>query len=166
MSYSVGGAIGPLLGGLVLQRFPWGAVFLLGVPVMALLLFVGPRLLPEYRDPNAGRLDLGARPCRSRACSLVIYGVKRSAEHGFGGSRRPTFAAGSRSAPCFCAGSASSRTRSSTCASSASRASARPSSTNVLGVFVAFGAYIFISQYLQLVLGLSPLVAGLWTLPW
>jgi DHA2 family multidrug resistance protein-like MFS transporter len=38
--------------------------------------------------------------------------------------------------------------------------------TNVLGVFVAFGAYIFISQYLQLVLGLSPLVAGLWTLPW
>jgi DHA2 family multidrug resistance protein-like MFS transporter len=68
MSYSVGGAIGPLLGGLVLQRFPWGAVFLLSVPVMALLLFVGPRLLPEFRDPNAGGSICGAPPSRSRAC--------------------------------------------------------------------------------------------------
>ena len=65
-SYSVGGAIGPLLGGAMLQHFRWGSVFLLAVPVMALLLVVGPRLLPEFRDPDAGRLDLA-----SAALSLV-----------------------------------------------------------------------------------------------
>src|SRR6266496_6056794 len=56
-SYSAGGAIGPLLGGVLLEWFWWGSVFLLAVPVMALLL-LGPVLLPEYRDPEAGRLDL------------------------------------------------------------------------------------------------------------
>src|SRR5918995_816618 len=49
-SFSVGAAIGPLLGGLVLEFFWWGAAFLLAVPVMAFLLILGPRFLPEYRD--------------------------------------------------------------------------------------------------------------------
>src|SRR6185369_8267169 len=47
-SYSVGGAIGPLLGGVMLQYFGWGSVFLLSVPVMVLLLIVGPIFLPEF----------------------------------------------------------------------------------------------------------------------
>src|SRR5262249_17783667 len=51
-SYSVGGAIGPLLGGVMLEHFWWGSVFLLAVPVMVLLLAVGPRLLPEFRDES------------------------------------------------------------------------------------------------------------------
>jgi len=67
-SYSVGGAIGPLLGGVLLQYFWWGSVFLIGVPVMVLLLVLGPVLLPEFKDPNAGPLDLlsaaGAEPQR------------------------------------------------------------------------------------------------------
>src|SRR5262245_17763912 len=49
-SYSAGAAVGPLAGGALLSHFGWGSVFLLGVPVMALLLLLGPRLLPEYRD--------------------------------------------------------------------------------------------------------------------
>src|SRR5262249_24667617 len=57
-SFSVGGAVGPLLGGLLLEWFWWGSVFVLAVPVMALLLVLGPLLLPEFRDPGAGRLDL------------------------------------------------------------------------------------------------------------
>jgi MFS transporter, DHA2 family, multidrug resistance protein len=47
-SFSVGAAIGPLVGGVLLAHFWWGSVFLLAVPVMALLLVLGPRLLPEY----------------------------------------------------------------------------------------------------------------------
>ena len=57
-SFSLGGAIGPLVGGVMLQYFWWGSVFLVAVPVMALLLLLGPRLLPEYRDPKAGPIDL------------------------------------------------------------------------------------------------------------
>ena len=53
-SYSVGAAIGPMVGGLLLEYFWWGSVFLLGVPVMLLLLVLGPVLLPEFRDPEAG----------------------------------------------------------------------------------------------------------------
>ena len=54
-SYSAGAAIGPLIGGVLLEHFWWGSVFLISVPVMLLLLAVGPVLLPEFRDPNAGR---------------------------------------------------------------------------------------------------------------
>src|SRR5690606_2626012 len=52
-----GRAVGPLVGGLLLEYFWWGSVFLLGVPVMLLLLAIGPFLLPEFRDEQAGRLD-------------------------------------------------------------------------------------------------------------
>ena len=65
-AFSLGGAIGPLLGGALLEFFWWGSVFLLAVPVMALLLVLGPILLPEFRDPDAGRLDI-----LSAALSLV-----------------------------------------------------------------------------------------------
>src|SRR5918998_3676204 len=54
-SFSVGAAIGPLIGGALLHFFWWGSVFLAAVPVMALLLLVGPLLLPEFRDPEPGR---------------------------------------------------------------------------------------------------------------
>jgi DHA2 family multidrug resistance protein-like MFS transporter len=166
MGFSVGSAIGPLLGGLVLQRFPWGAVFLLSVPVMFLILAAGPRLLPEFRDPNAGRLDLKSAGLSLVSVLLVIYGVKRSAEHGFGWLPAATFAAGLAVGAVFLA-----RQRRIPDPFVDLRLFRRSVfsaalATNVFGVFVAFGAYIFISQYLQLVLGLTPLEAGLWTLPW
>src|SRR5688572_5963433 len=82
-SFSVGGAIGPLVGGLMLQFFWWGSVFLVSVPVMVLLLVVGPILLPEYRDPNAGRLDLISAAMSLVAVLSVIYGLKLIAQDGF-----------------------------------------------------------------------------------
>ena len=57
-SFSAGGAIGPLVGGSMLTHFWWGSVFLVGVPVMLLLLVLGPFLLPEHRDPSPEPLDL------------------------------------------------------------------------------------------------------------
>src|SRR5439155_3204493 len=59
-SYSAGGAIGPLLGGALLERFWWGSVFLAVVRVMALLLLACPVLLPAYRGFAARRLDLAS----------------------------------------------------------------------------------------------------------
>ena len=56
--FVVGAIIGPILGGVMLEHFWWGSVFLIGVPAMTLLLVVGPVILPEYRDPQAARLDL------------------------------------------------------------------------------------------------------------
>jgi MFS transporter, DHA2 family, multidrug resistance protein len=165
-SYSVGGAIGPLLGGLMLQHFWWGSVFLLSVPVMLLLLVVGPRLLPEYRDPAARRLDLLSALLSLTAVLSAIYGVKAYAQDGLGWLPVVSVGGGLALALAFVR-------RQRTVADplidlqlfrvpafSASLA------TYLLGTLVTFGSYVFIGQYLQLVLGLTPLSAGIWTLPW
>ena len=57
-SFSAGAALGPLIGGILLTHFWWGSVFLLNVPFMLLLMVLGPGLLPEFRDPEAGRMDV------------------------------------------------------------------------------------------------------------
>lgn len=165
-SYSVGGAIGPLLGGAMLQHFRWGSVFLLAVPVMALLLVVGPRLLPEFRDPDAGRLDLTSAALSLASVLGVIYGLKRIAEDGVGWPPMLAIAGGTALGVVFLR-------RQRTLADPfidlglfRSPAFSAALVTYTLALFVAFAAYIFIAQYLQLVLGLSPLEAGLWTLPW
>ena len=89
-----------------------GSVFLLGVPVMALLLVLGPRLLPEYRDRTPGRIDLPAPCCRSSRCWPSIYGLKTLAERRLGAEPlRWMLSPASRSAPYSCAASAGSPTR-------------------------------------------------------
>jgi MFS transporter, DHA2 family, multidrug resistance protein len=84
-SLSAGGAIGPVPGGVLLERFWWGSVFLLAVPVMALLLVLGPRVLPEYRDPAAGRLDLASAGLSLVTVLAVVFGLKQVAQDGIGG---------------------------------------------------------------------------------
>src|SRR5687768_9254273 len=79
-SFSVGGAAGPLIGGVLLQHFWWGSAFLISVPVMILLLALGPLLLPEFRDPRPGRLDPASAALSLAAVLGVIYGLKRLAE--------------------------------------------------------------------------------------
>src|SRR5687768_1391876 len=81
-AYSAGAAIGPLVGGVLLEYFWWGSVFLISVPVMALLLVVGPILLPEYRDPNAGRTDVLSAAMSLVAVLGVIFGLKQVAQDG------------------------------------------------------------------------------------
>src|SRR5688572_7179148 len=82
--FSVGSAVGPLIGGLLLENFWWGSVFLLGVPVMGVLLIAGPLLLPEYKDPNPGRFDILSAALSLAAVLTTIYGLKQFAEFGLG----------------------------------------------------------------------------------
>jgi DHA2 family multidrug resistance protein-like MFS transporter len=164
-SFSAGAAIGPLLGGALLERYWWGSVFLLAVPVMALLLVVGPMLLPEYRDPEAGRLDLGSAGLSLAAVLLVIWGLKQLARDGLGLPPTLSIVAGLVVGVVFVR-------RQQTLADPLldlrlfrSPAFSAALAANVLDFFVAFAALLFLAQYLQLVLGLSPLQAGLWMLP-
>src|SRR4030095_17047539 len=80
MSFSIGGAIGPLIGGVFLQFFWWGSVFLISVPVMVLLLVVGPIFLPELKDANAGTLDPPSDALSLAAVLAVIFGLTRIAQ--------------------------------------------------------------------------------------
>jgi DHA2 family multidrug resistance protein-like MFS transporter len=81
--FVVGAIIGPVVGGAMLAHFWWGSVFLLGVPAMALLLVLGPLLLPEYRNPSPGRLDLISVALSLAAILPFIYGLKELARHGW-----------------------------------------------------------------------------------
>jgi DHA2 family multidrug resistance protein-like MFS transporter len=83
-SFSVGAAIGPLVGGALLAFFWWGSVFLAALPVMALLLLLGPVLLPEFRDPAPGRLDLVSAALSLVSVLTLIYGLKQIAAAGLG----------------------------------------------------------------------------------
>jgi DHA2 family multidrug resistance protein-like MFS transporter len=164
-SFSVGGAIGPLLGGAMLQHFWWGSVFLLAVPVMALLLVLGPVLLPEYRDPGASRLDLASALQSLAAVLAAIYGMKLWAEHGPGRLAVASVAAGVAVGVAFVR-----RQRRLADPLVDLRLFRAPAFSASLATFtlttaVVFGSYVFVGQYLQLVLGLSPLRAGLWMLP-
>jgi DHA2 family multidrug resistance protein-like MFS transporter len=164
-SYSVGGAIGPLLGGVLLQYFWWGSVFLIGVPVMLLLLVVGPVLLPEYRDPKAGRPDLTSAALSLAGVLAVIYGIKRVAEDGMGSVPASSILAGLIVGLVFVRRQRKLADPLIDLRLFRSPAFSASLATYTLGTFVVFGAYIFMAQYLQLVLGLSPLEAGLWTVP-
>jgi DHA2 family multidrug resistance protein-like MFS transporter len=164
-SFSVGGAIGPLLGGVLLEYFWWGSVFLLALPVMALLLVLGPRLLPEFRDPKAGRLDLPSAAMSLAAVLAVIYGLKEIAQGGLGLPPVLSILAGLAIGVLFVR-----RQRTLADPLIDLRLFQIPAfnvslATNVLAVFIAVGYFLFVAQFLQLVLGLSPLQAGLWSLP-
>ncbi|MGW6159518.1 MFS transporter, partial [Streptomyces sp. NPDC055144] len=74
-----GGALGPVLAGFLLQYFWWGSVFLVAVPAMALLLLTGPALLPEFRSDRAGRLDPASVGLSLVSVLLMVYGVKQLA---------------------------------------------------------------------------------------
>jgi DHA2 family multidrug resistance protein-like MFS transporter len=164
-SFSAGAAIGPLVGGAMLELFWWGSVFLVAVPVMALLLVLGPRLLPESRDPDAGALDLTSAILSLIAVLALVYGLKEIAQDGLGWWPVATIAAGTAGGAAFLA-----RQRSLSYPLVDVRLFRIPAfSTSVAGmyaaVFVVAGIELFVAQYLQLVLGKSPLEAGLLTLP-
>jgi DHA2 family multidrug resistance protein-like MFS transporter len=164
-SYSVGAAIGPFVGGVLLEYFWWGSVFLIGVPVMVALLVLGPVLLPEFKDPDAGRLDLASAMLSLTAVLSVIYGLKQMAQDGPGWLSAASIMTGVGVGAAFVR-------RQQTMANPlidlqlfrAPRFSASLAAYTV-ATFVAFGVFVFIGQYLQLVLGLSPWQAGLWTMP-
>jgi MFS transporter, DHA2 family, multidrug resistance protein len=164
-SFSVGGAIGPVLGGVLLEYFWWGSVFLLALPVMALLLVLGPRVLPEFRNPEARRLDLLSAVMSLGAILAVIFGLKQIAQDGFGWLSALSILAGLAIGFLFL------RRQSQLADPFIDLSLFRiPSfnvslATNFLAIFVAVGYFLFVAQYLQLVLGLSPLQAGLWSLP-
>jgi MFS transporter, DHA2 family, multidrug resistance protein len=164
-SFSTGAAIGPLVGGLMLESFHWGSVFLLAVPVMALLLAIGPRLLPEYKDPEPGRLDLASAALSLVAVLAVIYGIKAMAKDGIGFASVGPLVAGLAVGAAFVQRQRRLAAPMIDLGLFRRRAFSLSLGANTLAFAVVFGIEVFVAQYFQLVLGYSPLEAGLWSVP-
>jgi DHA2 family multidrug resistance protein-like MFS transporter len=163
--FVVGAIIGPVVGGAMLAHFWWGSVFLLGVPAMVLLLVLGPVLLPEYRNPSAGRLDVASVALSLAAILPFIYGLKELARHGWQPLPVIAIVVGAVFAVRFAR-------RQNRLAEPLLdlRLFTNPQFSISLGGLLSGGmlsgaTMVFIAQHLQLVDGLSPLRAGLALLP-
>jgi MFS transporter, DHA2 family, multidrug resistance protein len=165
MAFSVGGIIGPVVGGLLIEWFWWGAVFLIAVPVMVLLLIVAPFLLPEYKDPQAGRIDLFSALLSLIAVLSVVYAIKHAAEAGLDMQAGLVFAAGVLLGWLFLRRQRQLADPFLDLDLFKSKPFSLAVSINALTLFFMFGVWILMAQSFQLVHGLSPLHAGLWSLP-
>ncbi|WP_246222551.1 MFS transporter [Phytoactinopolyspora limicola] len=166
MSFAGGGMLGPAVGGFMLEHFWWGSVFLLGVPVMLLLLGAGRILLPEYRNEAPARVDLISVALSLGAILPFVFGIKEIAKNGgVTGGPAAALVVGVVVGVLF----VRRQTRLADPLLDLSMFRIRRFSGAVIGLTLAaltlssFG--LFFTQYLQLVEGLSPLRAGLWFLP-
>lgn len=163
--FAAGSALGPIVGGVLLERFWWGSVFLLAVPVLVLLVATAPSLVPESRDPAPGRVDVVSIVLVMATMTPVVFGIKAFAKAGASPEAVGAVMLGLAAGALF-----------------VRRQLRRPRPMldvrlfavpefggsvliNLLSVFSLVGFLLFVSQDLQLVHGLSPMEAGLVLLP-
>lgn len=160
-----GAALGPVVGGVLLDAFWWGAAFLMAVPVTAVLLVAGPVLLPEARNPGAGRVDVPSVALSLAAVLPFVYGLKEIAASGVRPPALVALAAGAVVAVAFVRRQR--RLPDPLLDPALFRVRAVSTALTVIvvgGVFLS-GIFLLVSQHLQLVAGLSPTAAGLWLAP-
>ncbi len=155
---------GAVVSGLLLEHFWWGSVFLINLPAMVLLLVLVPFLVPEFRSAQRERFDLLSSVLSLGAVLLVVHGIKEWARHGYDPLPAVTMGVGlvvgfvfvrrqkHLAHPMIDLGLLGRRTF------------GGPVFANLLAMFATVGMAVFLTQYLQSVLGLSPFRAALWSL--
>ncbi|WP_222853853.1 MFS transporter [Fodinicola acaciae] len=160
-----GFGLGPLIGGALLDHFWWGSVFLINVPVVLLILVAGGIVLPESRNPSPGRLDWLSVPLSIVGVVAVVYAIKQAAHNGFTAEVLISLAVGVVTIIVFIRR----QTRLPEPLIDVRLFRRGPFSLTVGAALAAMFAQLAISlvlaQYLQLVLGWSPLLAGVAGLP-
>lgn len=166
--FSGGAALGPIVGGWLVEHFWWGAVLLVAVPIILPLLALGPALIPESRDPSPGRVDMPSIGLSLLAMVPTVYGIKALATHGLSPEpflglfmgylfirRQRVLGAGGKTAPLLDVSLFGNRIFSTAI------------TANVLALFSYNGFILFLAQHLQLQLleGQSPSASGVAMVP-
>ncbi|RZB20327.1 MFS transporter [Streptomyces sp. F001] len=162
---SAGTAVGPIVGGFLLEHFWWGSVFLINLPVMAVLVVVGIKLLPESRNPDPGPWDLYSVVLSLLGMVGIVYAVKEAAAHGFGWAALAAGLVGAAALYWFVRRQLTLPTPLLDMRLFGNRGFSGAVLADLLTVLGMSGLVFFLSQYLQLVQGRRPFEAGLAELP-
>jgi DHA2 family multidrug resistance protein-like MFS transporter len=163
---ALGVGLGPVLGGLLLDHFWWGSVFVINLPIMAVVLVAGAIVLPESRDPRPGRFDLVSVPLSIAGVLALVYAVTE-AGRGNGGEPQVWGAAiaGAVAFGAFLLRQTRLADPLIDIRLFRDAAFAGSVSANLLAMFTLVAQSLVFSQYFQQVWGWSPLVSGLAGLP-
>jgi MFS transporter, DHA2 family, multidrug resistance protein len=156
--------LGPVLGGILLNHFWWGSVFLINLPFMVMLLAGAPFLLPEYRSALTGRFDLPGSVLSFGAVLPVIFGITEIAENGASAQRFGIVAFGLAMSGLFFWWQRAAAHPVVDLSLFRSRGYSGSLATALIAMFAILGNAILLTQYLQSVLGMTPLVAALWSM--
>lgn len=160
--FAGGMAAGPLVGGVLLQHFWWGAAFLLAVPMIGVMLVLAPLLLPEYRAPQSGRLDLPSVLLSLSAILSVVYALKEFAKTGPTSGVFAATVVGAVFLVVFVRRQLVLDSPLLDMTLFGNRAFSVALGMMLIGLVGVGGTMFLTTQYLQLIEGLSPLAAGLW----
>lgn len=163
--FSAGTAMGPVLGGLLLEHFWWGSVFLINIPVMAVLVVGGILLLPEQRDPTPGPWDLPSVSLALVGMLGLVYAGKEGAANGLRAEVAVAGVVGVAALTVFVRRQLRLSAPLVDVRLFANRAFSGVVAANLLSVLGLSGLVFFLSQFFQLVQGYSPLRAGMAELP-
>ncbi|MFF5522225.1 MFS transporter [Streptomyces coeruleorubidus] len=159
-----GVALGSVMSGVLVEYFWWGSVFLVNLPAMALLLVLGPILLPESRNPAPGRFDRLSVPLSMAAVLPVIYGLKEITSDGWNVRYVVSITVGLLFAALFVHRQRTSASPMIPPALFRGRGFGPAVVLNLLALFGMMGSAFFTTQYIQSVLGKSAMEAALWAL--
>lgn len=162
---SAGTAVGPVLGGFLLEHFWWGSVFLINLPVMAVLVVVGAKLLPESRNPAPGPWDLTSVALSFAGMIGLVYAVKELASHGPSPDALGIAALGAGALYWFVRRQLALPQPLLEMRLFRNRGFSGAVLADLLTILGLAGVVFFLSQYLQLVQGRGPFEAGLAELP-
>lgn len=163
--FALGMAAGPLVGGVLLEAFWWGAAFLVALPIVAVVLVAAPLLLPEYRAPASGRFDFPSVGLSLAAILPVIYFVKSASETGPTAGAVGVLAVGIAAGVTFVRRQRVLPSPLLDVRLFGNRTFAAALAVLLFGLVGVGGAMLLVTQYLQLVLDLSPIMAGLYMGP-
>ncbi|MFI8931957.1 MFS transporter [Streptomyces sp. NPDC053474] len=162
---SAGAAIGPVVGGFLLEHFWWGSVFLINLPVMAVLVLVGVKLLPESKNPAPGPWDLISVALSLIGMIAVVYAIKEAAAGGAGWEVLAAGVIGVAALTWFVRRQLTLQAPLLDMRLFRNRGFSAAVLADLLTILGLSGLVFFLSQFLQLVQGRRPFEAGLAELP-